>query len=94
MTFMLSVTIMLLNILIAQLSLTYEMVQEESQHSLTAMRMQAVAAVEWQSRFRFWVSKYVFGCNFEERVIARVLVVCLLPYGWSFERVIPGKANA
>ena len=54
--FMLSVTIILLNILIAQLSLTYETVQEESQHSFTAMRMQAVAIVEWGSRFRFWVS--------------------------------------
>lgn len=53
---MLSVTIILLNILIAQLSLTYETVQEESQHSFTAMRMQAVAIVEWGSRFRFWVS--------------------------------------
>nr|XP_058968279.1 uncharacterized protein LOC131794749 [Pocillopora verrucosa] len=52
--FMLSVTIILLNILIAQLSLTYETVQEESQHSFTAMRMQAVAIVEWGSRFRFW----------------------------------------
>ncbi|KAL9986669.1 hypothetical protein ACROYT_G000842 [Oculina patagonica] len=52
--FMMSVTIILLNILIAQLSLTYELVQEESLHSFTALRMQAVAIVEWQSRFKFW----------------------------------------
>ncbi|XP_078370769.1 uncharacterized protein LOC144654486 [Oculina patagonica] len=52
--FMVSVSIILLNILIAQLSLTYELVQEESLHSFTALRMQAVAIVEWQSRFKFW----------------------------------------
>ncbi|XP_078356025.1 uncharacterized protein LOC144640828 [Oculina patagonica] len=52
--FMMSVTIILLNILIAQLSLTYELVQEESVNSFTALRMQAVAIVEWQSRFKFW----------------------------------------
>ncbi|XP_078356018.1 uncharacterized protein LOC144640821 [Oculina patagonica] len=52
--FMMSVTIILLNILIAQLSLTYELVQEESLNSFTALRMQAVAIVEWQSRFTFW----------------------------------------
>ena len=54
--FMISVTIILLNILIAQLSLTYELVQVESLNSFTALRMQAVATVEWQSRFKFWVS--------------------------------------
>ena len=54
--FMMCVTTILLNILIAQLSLTYEMVQEESLHSFTALRMQAVATIEWQSRFQFWVS--------------------------------------
>lgn len=53
--FMMSVTIILMNILIAQLSLTYEMVQEESLLSFTALRMQAVATIEWQSRFKFWV---------------------------------------
>jgi len=52
--FMMSVSIILLNILIAQLSLTYEMVQEESLHSFTALRMQAVSTIEWQSRFKFW----------------------------------------
>ena len=52
---MMSVTIILLNILIAQLSLTYELVQEESLNSFTALRMQAVATIEWQSRFKFWV---------------------------------------
>ncbi|XP_020613617.1 uncharacterized protein LOC110051557 [Orbicella faveolata] len=51
---MMCVTTILLNILIAQLSLTYEMVQEESLHSFTALRMQAVATIEWQSRFQFW----------------------------------------
>ncbi|KAJ7380273.1 hypothetical protein OS493_010989 [Desmophyllum pertusum] len=54
MLFMMSVTIILTNILIAQLSLTYELVQEESLHSFTALRMQAVAIIEWQSRFKFW----------------------------------------
>ena len=54
--FMMCVTTILLNILIAQLSLTYEMVQEESLHSFIALRMQAVATIEWQSRFKFWVS--------------------------------------
>ncbi|XP_020603137.1 transient receptor potential cation channel subfamily A member 1-like [Orbicella faveolata] len=53
--FMMSVTIILLNILIAQLSLTYELVQEESLNSFIALRMQAVATIEWQSRFKFWV---------------------------------------
>ena len=53
--FMMSVTTILLNILIAQLSLTYELVQEESLNSFTALRMQAVAIIEWQSRFKFWV---------------------------------------
>jgi len=53
--FMMSVTTILLNILIAQLSLTYELVQEESLHSFAALRMQAVAIIEWQSRFKFWV---------------------------------------
>lgn len=53
--FMMSVTTILLNILIAQLSLTYELVQEESLNSFTALRMQAVAVIEWQSRFKFWV---------------------------------------
>ena len=53
--FMMSVTIILLNILIAQLSLTYELVQEDSLNCFTALRLQAVAAIEWQSRFRFWV---------------------------------------
>ena len=57
---MMSVTIILLNILIAQLSLTYELVQEESLHSFTALRMQTVATIEWQSRFKFWVSTYMF----------------------------------
>ena len=52
---MMSVTIILLNILIAQLSLTYELVQEESLNSFIALRMQAVATIEWQSRFKFWV---------------------------------------
>jgi len=52
--FMMSVTTILLNILIAQLSLTYELVQEESLNSFTALRMQAVAVIEWQSRFKFW----------------------------------------
>lgn len=52
---MMSVTTILLNILIAQLSLTYELVQEESLNSFTALRMQAVAIIEWQSRFKFWV---------------------------------------
>jgi len=52
--FMMSVTIILLNILIAQLSLTYELVQEESLNSFIALRMQAVATIEWQSRFKFW----------------------------------------
>lgn len=52
--FMMSVTTILLNILIAQLSLTYELVQEESLNSFTALRMQAVAIIEWQSRFKFW----------------------------------------
>jgi len=52
---MMSVTTILLNILIAQLSLTYELVQEESLNSFTALRMQAVAVIEWQSRFKFWV---------------------------------------
>ena len=42
-------------ILIAQLSLTYELVQEESLNSFIALRMQAVATIEWQSRFKFWV---------------------------------------
>ena len=55
--FMMSVTTILLNILIAQLSLTYELVQEESLHSFAALRMQAVAIIEWQSRFKFWVGK-------------------------------------
>ena len=55
---MMCVTTILLNILIAQLSLTYEMVQEESLHSFTALRMKAVATIEWQSRFTFWVSIY------------------------------------
>lgn len=53
--FMMSVTIILLNILIAQLSLTYKLVQEESLNSFIALRMQAVATIEWQSRFKFWV---------------------------------------
>ncbi len=65
---MMCVSIILLNILIAQLSLTYELVQEESLHSFTALRMQTVATIEWQSRFKFWVSKYVVTshdlCNF------------------------------
>ncbi|XP_068740189.1 transient receptor potential cation channel subfamily A member 1-like [Montipora capricornis] len=52
--FMISVSVILLNILIAQLSLTYEMVQEESLLSFTALRMQAVATIEWQSRFKYW----------------------------------------
>jgi len=52
--FMMSVSIILLNILIAQLSLTYELVQEESLNSFIALRMQAVATIEWQSRFKFW----------------------------------------
>ena len=52
---MMSVSIILLNILIAQLSLTYELVQEESLNSFIALRMQAVATIEWQSRFKFWV---------------------------------------
>ncbi|XP_078370761.1 uncharacterized protein LOC144654469 isoform X2 [Oculina patagonica] len=52
--FMMCVTIILLNILIAQLSLTYELVQGESLHSFTALRMQTVATIEWQSRFKFW----------------------------------------
>ena len=55
--FMMAVCIILLNILIAQLSLTYETVQEESLLSFTARRMQAVATIEWQSRFKYWVSK-------------------------------------
>ena len=53
---MISVSIILANILIAQLSLTYQLVQEESLLSFTALRMQAVATIEWQSRFKFWVS--------------------------------------
>ena len=57
--FMVSVSIILMNILIAQLSLTYEQVQEASLNSFTALRMQAVAIVEWQSRFKFWVSTNV-----------------------------------
>jgi len=44
--FMMSVTTILLKILIAQLSLTYELVQEESLNSFTALRMQAVAIIE------------------------------------------------
>ncbi|XP_015754710.1 PREDICTED: uncharacterized protein LOC107334291 [Acropora digitifera] len=52
--FMMAVSIILLNILIAQLSLTYEMVQEESLLCFTARRMQAVATIEWQSRFKYW----------------------------------------
>ena len=56
--FMMSVTIILLNILIAQLSLTYELVQEESLNSFIALRMQAVATIEWQSRFKFWVGTH------------------------------------
>lgn len=52
--FMISVSVILLNILIAQLSLTYELVQEESLLSFTALRMQAVAIVEWHSRFKYW----------------------------------------
>ena len=53
---MISVSIILVNILIAQLSLTYQLVQEESLLSFTALRMQAVATIEWQSRFKYWVS--------------------------------------
>ena len=53
--YMISVSVILLNILIAQLSLTYELVQEESLLSFTALRMQAVAIVEWHSRFKYWV---------------------------------------
>ena len=64
MLFMMSVSTILLNILIAQLSLTYEMVQEESLHSFTALRMQAVSTIEWQSRFKFWVSKMADGIKF------------------------------
>lgn len=65
--FMISVTIILLNILIAQLSLTYEMVQEESLLSFTALRMQAIATIEWQSRFKFWVSgKMVYAIRKQE----------------------------
>lgn len=52
--FMLSVVIILLNVLIAQLSLTYEMVQEESLLSFSVLRMQSVATIEWQSRFKYW----------------------------------------
>lgn len=65
MTFMLSVTIMLLNILIAQLSLTYEMVQEESLLSFTVLRMQSVATIEWQSRFKFWVGTKAFSFSLD-----------------------------
>ena len=53
--FMMSVVIILLNVLIAQLSLTYEMVQEESLLSFSVLRMQSVATIEWQSRFKYWV---------------------------------------
>ena len=59
--FVMSVTIILLNILIAQLSLTYEQVQEDSLNCFTALRMQAVAIIEWRGRFRFWVGKTVTG---------------------------------
>lgn len=52
--FMMSVVIILLNVLIAQLSLTYEMVQEESLLSFSVLRMQSVATIEWQSRFKYW----------------------------------------
>ena len=57
--FMMSVTIILLNILFAQLSLTYEQVQEDSLNCFTALRMQAVAIIEWRGRFRFWVGTTV-----------------------------------
>lgn len=53
--FMMSVVIILMNVLIAQLSLTYEMVQEESLLSFSVLRMQSVATIEWQSRFKYWV---------------------------------------
>ncbi|XP_027056627.1 uncharacterized protein LOC113683571 [Pocillopora damicornis] len=52
--FMMSVVIILMNVLIAQLSLTYEMVQEESLLSFSVLRMQSVATIEWQSRFKYW----------------------------------------
>ena len=55
MLFMVSVSIIMMNILVAQLSLTYELVQEESLLSFTAVRMQSVSTVDWESRFKFWV---------------------------------------
>ena len=60
---MMSVAIILLNVLIAQLSLTYEMVQEESLLSFTVLRMQSVATIEWQSRFKFWVGTKAFSVS-------------------------------
>ena len=57
--FMMIVTTILLNIKIVQLSLTHELVQEESLDSFTALRTQAVAIIEWQSRFKFWMGSKV-----------------------------------
>ncbi|XP_048584046.1 transient receptor potential cation channel subfamily A member 1-like isoform X2 [Nematostella vectensis] len=48
------VNVVLLNVLIAQLSHTYELVQEESHLSSTAELMHAITTVEFQSRFKVW----------------------------------------
>lgn len=51
----LTVSVVLFNVLIAQLSHTYQMVQEDSHLSSLVELMHAITTVEFQSRFKIWV---------------------------------------
>ena len=53
--FGLAASLVLTNILIAQLNHSYEFVQEYSQLAARAQLLHSVALVEWQMRFKIWV---------------------------------------
>ena len=55
--FMMAVSLVLVNILIAQLSNTYDRIQEEIQVLCNIGILEAITTVEWQSRFKVWVRK-------------------------------------